>query len=388
MCRSIKVLRRQHPSGTTPKRSQRKGSVIIAVLAIIALLGAILIAFLAEAAGKIKYWGLFYNRDDLRTEAYSMLETTLAVLSEYHEIDQGLTSPTQGWRNPLAHAGITPPEGISVDIKIDDESGKIPLNTKTDRVLIAKFFENLDEEENQIDFMKAGELTDCLMDWMDADDDKGLNGFDGDDYRDLDPPILPANRELVSWDEFHLIHGWDKVFYDENGLPNQRFTRFKQAFSLINIGVVNLNTITSDALRTIANAYGIDSVWLMMYIAGPDGEIGTADDRQLHKDDPELRRRIDFDHIKGIGFSIDVMKITINAQRGDASFLITAVVRYKTGGADPTANNSGKSREERNEEAQLNDPNQQRGTTAKSSDAGAALGYPFEFVQLVENSKM
>ncbi len=60
-----------------PRPRPCRGSILIAVLALTALVSFILLEFMEEATAKIKYYGLFYNRDDLRTEAYSVLETTL-----------------------------------------------------------------------------------------------------------------------------------------------------------------------------------------------------------------------------------------------------------------------------------------------------------------------
>ncbi len=362
--------------------SARRGSILVFVLVIITFLSAILLLYTEEALAKIKYWGLFYNRDDLRTQAYSMLEMTLAVLSEIREIDSTLSSPVQGWRQPLNYSGLTAPDGIQVSIEIQDESGKIPLVPHLDRALIIAFFDQMEG----FDFILAGELYDCLIDWMDEDNDKLLNGYDGDDYRRDSPAIFPANRRIASWEEFRLIHKWKEVFYDEQGFPTNAFTRFREAFSLINEGKVNLNMINSEAMRVIALAYGLDVDWIRIYLAGPDGEPDTADDRILNGNDPELLRQLHLQNNQLLGFQIDVMKISIQVSRGDANFFISALVKYT--GADPEAQNSRSSRTERQEEADASTPQDQGRITARNEDAGQALGYPFRFLQLVENVKL
>src|SRR5690606_28580353 len=122
-------------SGSAPS-ARSKGSILVAVLGFIVLLSAILVAFLGESIARIKYYGLFFNRDDLRVEAYSALEITLAVLSEIHAIDGSINGPAQGWADPLAYAEYTPPEGTRVAVRFEDESGRIPLTPSTDRMLL------------------------------------------------------------------------------------------------------------------------------------------------------------------------------------------------------------------------------------------------------------
>ena len=153
-----------------------RGSVLIAVLALIALLSFIMIEFMEEAMTKIRYYGLFYNRDDLRTEAYSALETSLAVINEIREIDRGLYSPVQGWGAPLRYAQVPFDPTVDISVRVVDESGKIPLATASPLLLNILF------EEMGIEFTVAQLLTDSLLDWTDTDDLTRLNGAEADRY--------------------------------------------------------------------------------------------------------------------------------------------------------------------------------------------------------------
>ena len=54
---------------TTRTIRSKQGSIIVLVLVLVVLLTFIVVAFLEEATAKIKYYGLFHNRDDLRTDA-------------------------------------------------------------------------------------------------------------------------------------------------------------------------------------------------------------------------------------------------------------------------------------------------------------------------------
>ena len=51
-------------------------------------------------------------------------------------IDEGkLYAPEQGWADPLSYAGVEVPNGWEVQIQLQDESGKLPLNTMNEATL-------------------------------------------------------------------------------------------------------------------------------------------------------------------------------------------------------------------------------------------------------------
>lgn len=424
------------PKPLRPARAKRfsRGSILAAVLGLIALLGFVLVAFLGEAVAKIKYFGLFYNRDDLRVLAYSALDTSLAVLSEIRDIDGGLWSPAQGWQNPLQYANYPIPEGVNITVTFEDESAKFPLRPETDSFIIQTLL-----EEIGVPFDEASKLVDCLYDWMDPDDEHRLNGWDGDNYEDKEPPCRPSNGPIESWDEFRLIKYWDEFCFDENGLPTDKFRQLRSALSLDNDGMVNLNSATGLVLQVLHKTAGLDILAISQYLSGADGIAGTEDDQYYHSDpgqNPDLggnslrspitvkksaRSTPNLPPIKIItpgqnpagqnpggqsgsigigestgsgstgqsyGYQVGLLRVTVMVERGEANFLVNALVRYR--GANPSAN-AEMAREER-DQANENDAESQRqrdgAATAHATDAGSALGYPFEIVRLTENEKL
>ena len=197
------------PQGAGAKR----GSVIVLVLVFVVLLTFIVTAFLEEATARIKYYGLFHNRDDLRTDAYSAMEVTLAVLNQYLEIEGALWGPGQGWGDPLAELGFQPAHANAVRVTFEDESAKLPLSKLEYDDLLILF------DVMGFDFPEAQSLADGLLDWTDEDDLRRLNGFDGEDYEDKDPPYRPSNSDILTWDEFRLIEPLNRTFWDESRRP-------------------------------------------------------------------------------------------------------------------------------------------------------------------------
>lgn len=360
----------------------RRGSILVLALGIIALLSAILVAFLTESVARIKYFGLFFNRDDLRAEAYSTLEVTLAVLSELREIDGSLFGPVQGWARPLEYAEYLPPEGLQVSVRVEDETSRLPLNAMTDPRLIKAFF-----DVQGLGLSESQELTDCLIDWMDTDNNKLLNGFDGEDYEsEFDPPYRPSNASIATWEELRLIYKVKDFFFNEDGLPNEYYNEFINTFSLYSTNDVNLNTANPRVLTLFAKAFAFDDSAVTTYLAGPDGELGTDDDRMFTGKDNELDILTSALRANGIsyGFKAEMIKIEVSVTRGESNFLLTAIVSYK--GADPGAKDI--DRDQLEEEAERADEGKSRGGTARDIDMGKALGYPFDFVMLVENVKI
>lgn len=357
----------------------RRGSILVAVLGCILLLAAILTAFLEEATSKIKYFGLFYQRDDLRAHAYSALDVSLAVISEIREIDGQLWGPHQGWSDPLGYAEVTFPEELSISIRFEDESAKIPLRNAPPEVIQYLL------EELEVEFSVAQELTDTLFDWTDADDLHRLNGFDGDDYEDRDPPYRAPNAPVQSWDEIRLIEGWGEYFFDEDGRPLPRLAEFRRSVSLYAEEKVNLNTANPLVLNVISRLAGISTAPLSDFRAGRDLEPGTSDDRVLiDTSDPLIADMAEF-----AGITIDTLLVEVEVSRGEASFLLSAIVRYS--GANPGAQVGREAEQPRdpNLEPDANsrhDRNQR--ATAPRRDMASDLGYPFTVVRLVENAKI
>ncbi|TAG32543.1 MAG: hypothetical protein EAZ36_02085, partial [Verrucomicrobia bacterium] len=108
----------------------RRGSVIVVVLVMILLTSLMLVKFMETSAVELTLATHQADRTRLRADAYSALETLLAVMAEIKALDEDrLNAPEQGWGDPYAYAGESPREGVTVAFKFTDESGKGSLPT-------------------------------------------------------------------------------------------------------------------------------------------------------------------------------------------------------------------------------------------------------------------
>ncbi len=373
-------------SQTSSQSTKKRGSIIILVLIFVVLLTFIVAAFLEEATAKIKYYGLFHNRDDLRTDAYSAMEITLAVLNQYVEVEGALWGPAQGWADPLQEAGFEPAHAAAVTVAFEDESAKLPLSALEYDDLLVLF------DVLEFDLPEAQKLADGLLDWTDADDLRRLNGFDGEDYEDMDPPYKPSNSAIVSWDEFKLIEPFNETFWDENGLPLPVWGEFKSAVSLFHTGNVNINQANAVVQAYFYEKGFLDTRSFEYFKSGSDGELGTEDDRLYRRG--EGNDGMILAEGQGLGDSIELLRVRITATRGEAQFVLESLVTWS--GSDPTAANSSSTNAERQQDARelesdantASDEKQRaRGEVRTAPSTVAQLGYPFRFVMLAENRK-
>lgn len=374
---------KQHPQPILPRGSAKGGSITVLVLVFVVLLTFIVVAFLEEATGKIKYYGLFHNRDDLRVDAYSALEISLAVINQYREIEGALWGPSQGWANPLQQVEFTPAHASSVSVSFEDESSKIGLSTLEYDELLVLF------DLMGFDLPEAQSLADGFLDWTDADDERRLNGYDGDDYEDMEPPYKPANSNVVTWDEFKLIQPFNTLFFDESGRPTSDWSAFRNTVSLYHTGKVNINQASGLVLEFLGESGILDPLSLADYMNGTDGIQGTEDDRLMRNLEQSF-----FGEAGKVTSGIELLRVKVTASRGDARFDLETLVSWSgsdAGAADLSQNRQPEEEanpggeEPRGSSAERR--SRSRGTARTAPAVSAELGYPFRFVRIVENRK-
>ena len=211
------------------KTSRRcRGSVLLIVLITLVFATAALLLFIEKAGTDLLVDIREADAARLRQEAYSALETTLAVLADFQVVDKGLHGPAEGWGDPLGFAGYTPAEGRTVEVTVEDESAKLPLPSVKAPQLIALF------QYWQLPQADAERLTDALLGWIKKDHTSTVIGAPTEqDYENAPLPFLPPGRPLRSFAELAAIEGVRQAFFDDTtGLPNALYRHFTDTFSL------------------------------------------------------------------------------------------------------------------------------------------------------------
>lgn len=331
---------------TTRTSASEKGSVLVAVLAIILLITFMVTRFMEEAMTDLEYRAIFNEPADVRSFAYSMLEVALATVQEVALIDDGkLYANEQGWNDPIRYASIPIPNGWEVQIEIRDESGKLPINTMSEPLL-----NRLLEEELDFDFGASRELSSTLLDWTDEDDRRRLNGAESDDYLSENPPYRAANRPLQSLKELQLLKIWKDEFFDEDGAPNEQFARLSSLVSVLNTNSVNLNAAPEPVLDILSLENGWQKESLFDGLEQPYLKNAPAP------------------NTNNSGVEVSLLRITVRLLRGDVPFVISALV-------EPSLN----SRNSANPGRSLDDA-----PKTGAIEEQDAIALPFRIVQLSE----
>lgn len=330
---------------------RRRGSVLIAVLAIIILLSIIITQFMEEALEDLEYRAIFNEPADVRSYAYSILELSLATIHEVALIDEGkLYAPEQGWSDPLSYAGVEAPYGWVISVQIEDEGGKLPINTMSEEML-----NKMLEESFEFDFGTARELSSMLLDWIDADNSRRLNGAESEDYLRRNPPYRAPNGPLQSLEELRLVEVWEDEFFNEEGRPNELFQQLSNMVSVYHTGAVNLNKASPEILELLALQDGYDEGYIFdgldqPYLTSVPGSADTATS----------------------GVEIGLLRVTVSLLRGNVPYTISALVEpnfeTESGGGG-------------NAPGQRSDEDAPRTGTPEEQDA---LRYPFKILQLSE----
>ncbi|OPL13382.1 MAG: hypothetical protein AVO39_03690 [delta proteobacterium MLS_D] len=141
------------------------------------------------------------------------------------------------------------------EVRVTDESGKIPLNMLVDengvveawRDLLVRFLSlslfGLSEQE-------ACDIVDAVTDWIDEDDD--ITGFGAEQgyYRGLASPCDCKNGPLDTIDELLLVKGvTEDLFHGRDDIPGIR-----NFLTVHETGGININTAPEPVLQALSPA--------------------------------------------------------------------------------------------------------------------------------------
>ena len=239
-------------------RSQfKKGSTLIAVFWISAIMGLALVASL-----KVSRY---------QTEVAA---SQITGIEAFHYAEMGINvainSAVQEWDTQLLNQYFAEEDG-GFEARILSEGGRFNLNYilfNEDKALLRLIF-----AEWGIDFDTSSEIADALIDWVDANDTSQLNGaefeyYEGQGFRDR-----PFNRAFYDLDEARLVRGMDIV---EASNPNWR-----DWFTLQSSGGLDVSEAPAEFLAIATESEIEAATSVVEVIDGADGIRNTEDDQPL-----------------------------------------------------------------------------------------------------------
>ncbi len=292
----------------------RRASALAFVLGIVFIASILSVYLIEYSVAELKPRASSAYERSLRMDAYSALNAAVAVLEEYYEIDGGIYAASQGWEYPLADGRVELPRGGEMQVKITDESSKIPLSKLTSEELVSIF------EEMQFSTSIAQTLAECILDWSDSDDSARLNGAERDDYDDDE--AFPPNRAIRNLSELKYIKNVRDYFFDENGLPNEYYKAFSEIVSAEDFDKVNLNSASPQVLNMLLVIDG--KTYDPALYDAIRGKIGSIEDGivWIKNSTEALNRGASEVPSKHVGCQPALLKIEVTIKRGSGEYYL------------------------------------------------------------------
>lgn len=149
-----------------------------------------------------------------------------------------------------------PDVGGYIQGEIDDISARFNINSlvikppegqENTKTIYRKRFEKLLQALPgvELDYNRAEELTEAVVDWLDADDNPtGFGGRESGYYSGLERPYKPANRFMVDITELRAIYGFDVEIY-------RALLPYVTVYPFEGVSVINVNTAGKALLRAL-----------------------------------------------------------------------------------------------------------------------------------------
>jgi general secretion pathway protein K len=301
--------------------------VIILVLVTLLLAAFLLTAFIRRSGTELLADARAAQQKDMRAEAYSALETTLAVLADYRTAEGSLRSPSEPWGDPLKESGYEPSDGREVEVTFEDESAKLSLpNASEDEIQAAMEFSGIERN-------LAERLAGTLHAWIREAPANASVDLDAPDYSRAEPAYKPARRPLRSWRELWAVEMDRRAFFDESGQASPALEEFGRHVSLHAFSRVNLNAAGAGTLTALGLGAGeVQSLENYRSRPKPKGETGVF--RSLTEAGAVLGSAVAADKF---GVGIDVLRIGINVRQGALVYRLTCVIATSNGARAPQA---------------------------------------------------
>lgn len=325
------ATRYQRLSMTRSAVRGRRGSVLVIVLLTLLFATTALLLFIERASTDLIVHVRDADRINLRMEAYSALETTLAVLVEFSDVLGGLHSPAEGWSEPLEWGEYEPGEGREVTVTFVDESGRLPFS-QLDFEMWVRLFESWDVRESD-----AERWADALLGW--SQEDYTAVSFDAprpEDYERYELGFTPPARQPYSLSELRAIDVIREAFFDEKGQPNQYYRRFAETVTFLRYSSPNINAAPPGVLAAMGRYDETQQGLLGDYLRGSG--VYRSQGPGYFTDANEVASILGDQALEGnFGATVLALRINVEVKQGASSYLLSVVVSPSGGASANTS---------------------------------------------------
>ena len=259
---------------TFPLAKRDRGIALIIVMIIVAALTVIVTGFAYSMRVETKLARNTRFNPDMDWLGRSGVELARYLLSKRAPGEEQMDALHQKWAGGPgridmdAMAELEPWEELPMtnvklgngtfSIKITDMERKLNINSAPEPLL-----RYILEMHGGVDATDVDVFIDSLRDWMDPDENHGLNGAESDFYLSEYPPYYSKNGPLDHITELKLVQG----FKENPSIYNV----FAKNFTAISGGLINVNTASAQVLGLLPGMDPIIAGDIVMYRAGPEG---------------------------------------------------------------------------------------------------------------------
>lgn len=236
--------------------SEERGTALVITLLIIATLVGLTVAFSEESGVELNLAG--YSRDGYAAylAALGGCQRAEALLAQ--DEDRDVDSLHEPWA--LFEEAASSEElagGASLAGKIVDENGKFNLNgllneagkiDEKQQARLERLFSLLGLESNRVA---------PVLDWLDADDEKRLEGAETYYYQGLEHPYACGNAPFLTLGQIFLVKGMTPELASPVGSEEGEGRRLLDYLTIYGDGKINVNTAPRLVLQSLDEA--IDS---------------------------------------------------------------------------------------------------------------------------------
>ncbi len=240
---------------TTTTTRRTKGSALIAVFWLIAVLGMVVFAGVKMLATDSQY------AKQTRGRIYAKRYAEMGLAVGQH--------PAITPDEPLLR--YSSPEGGSYSVSLTAEEARFNINAliqNPDKALLKRIFARWNMKP---EFASA--LMDALKDWVDPDELVSLNGAEKRDYEKEGLEGMPFNRPFKDLDEMLFVRGMEAV--------NAMVPGWREWFTVHGDGRIDVNDAREDLISVLADVPMERIAPLSRFRLGMDGAKYTKDDQRL-----------------------------------------------------------------------------------------------------------
>lgn len=223
-----------------------RGFALVITLIVTALLVALLVEFVSEVYVDTSHSHNFVASQQAGILAESGIAGGIKILqlSSAMRLGAAYSSLLEPWAKPQSYdAGVG-----SVTISIEEESGKLDLNSATTQTGISDPFYNDTMQRLLKTLALSPDLYEALKDWADTDDTPRPSGAETTYYHTLKPPYQAHNDRLDTFEELALVKGFTP----------QVLTKLKSCVTVYGAGSgtgianpININTAPKELLAAL-----------------------------------------------------------------------------------------------------------------------------------------